>query len=126
MKAYQVTNNEHEDTPSVIVFTDSHTKAKTFAKGLDGFDCDWIEMSVTRLPEADKYWAGRTEGPVLWSNKEDIRIYWELEWTLFEAETCESCGRFECEMIPESKLERNTTDYMECEQCRNCEKEKEA
>lgn len=116
MKAYQVTNHDGDEEPGVIVFAETASKAKSLAHHGEGFDCEWTDMAAKRLPSADQY-ATQINGTILfWHVVAHRRIYRNLGWRMFEAETCDSCNRFEDDQIPESRR----VECAEGELCADC------
>ncbi|HEY1171008.1 MAG TPA: hypothetical protein VGH19_06515 [Verrucomicrobiae bacterium] len=120
IKAWKVVNEGGYEENAAIVFVESRGKAKGAVHRTDGFDCEFGQIRATRCPEADKYAATYPHCVVDWNDAAGLRIYRELEWQLFESDSCDKCGKFESEKLPESKLETVPVEDQEWDVCKEC------
>jgi hypothetical protein len=99
----------------VIVLAETRGKARALARagGLDG--SEWVDVSVTRLPELDGI--REVAGALDW--QADERVYWEAGWWCEDpgCASCDTCGRYVYEGIPESRV---VVDESGTDQCLDC------
>lgn len=98
----------------VIVYAETRGRARSLAMTTDGLDTsDWNNVEVRRVKELD---GKRPFGTVLDWYK-DVRLYWEACWYQeWGTSSCDECGRFQYEEIPESEIEE-TDDGNICKAC---------
>jgi hypothetical protein len=92
-----------------IAFADTRGKARALVMGQPGLEgSDWCAVEVRRLPVLDDR---RDEECVLdWTV--DVRLYWEAGWFAVDTDSsCESCGRYHYDEIPESRVGQDGICY---------------
>ena len=97
MKAYVIHDRGGYSDYSVVVFAESHGKAKAAALGTDEFpssDWDYTELSARRLPALDKYYHGQ----------------WMMDWDNMEERLA---------LVKEAGF-RCDPDYAELDDCKDC------
>lgn len=116
-KAYVVTADSVE--ASVLVFAESHSKAKGLAIGSDFLcDCAYVDLICTRKPEADGFGDGNcvVDGSGAGHSKIMRLIGWyELDGNL---EECAACGLFEFGDLPSSCISEEDGLCAECREDR--------
>lgn len=106
MKAYGVTNQHGFGN---IVYAPDSATAKRWGMKYNGgaFDHDeFTDIRCYRIPLID----GKQthEGVVPWETKEGQLIYWQAGWWPEEGATsCENCGHYPFDLIPESQLDED-------------------
>jgi len=118
LKCFTVTSDDCE--ASVLVITTSASKAKGMAFGIHCLEgVEWIDLRVTRTPEADHLAESMGEKILDGSSEATQRAMWMLSWYEIDNnyECCESCNRYPWDKIPESQLEE-TEEGPVCAECR--------
>jgi hypothetical protein len=100
MKAWAVSDYDAE--VGVIVFAETDGKAKSLAKGHEGFEySDWTDLSVRRVEKLD----GKKESECVADWTADARMYYESGFFPEDgAPMCDWCGLYEYDEFPESRV----------------------
>lgn len=115
IKAFRVSSDFVDGQFIVIVFAKSAGRAKVVAlRGVDFYDCEFIELRARRLKKADKYAA--SEKYLSMDTASSQQIYREMNFHDLEASCCYGCGDYEFSLLPETHL--NNLGY-----CKVCEME---
>jgi hypothetical protein len=105
----------------MIVFATDHSEAKQIFRDAIGKITDrpeWTDIECKLEPKADEFSINFPNGFIDWDSVIGQRAYRCLGWILNEASTCDSCGFFESDDLPESTLEETEDGWMECAECR--------
>ena len=112
MKAWSVMDRENEC--GCIVFAETRGKARAAAMGCAGLDLsEWNEVEVLRLPDLD----GKRDAPCVLDWEKDGRIYYEAGWWVEGAPSCDCCGLYQYDEIPESRVTETTDEGCLCAAC---------
>jgi len=115
VKAWGVNNDEC----GYIIFAETRGKAKGIAICQDGFDCmEFTDPTwrVYRMPKLDGLL--EKEGILEWHKHQ--RTYYEAGWYPEDgAESCDACGLYHYDSIPESHVSDTEDGYI----CASCARE---
>lgn len=119
MKAYRA-HADYCETHEVV-FAENASKARSLAFGLDGLqDVEFIEIRINRAKEFDRFYDGE-RCYLNWMNIDVQRAARREGWWISDCwSTCDCCGLYVFDDLPESQLEL-TDDGELCLECRNLE-----
>lgn len=106
----------------MLVFAASRAQAKYFATWSDWLvDEEWINLRATREPKIDEHAHAFGAGPLDFSTAEQVRLARDLGWHEIEAgyRACDTCGRHEWSLLPESRLDDVADGALRCRGCRH-------